>query len=169
MLKLLLPLAALAALGLLEAPGSAVPVGPDAPRCRPGAPGSALLVGVTGLKSRAGTLRVQLYGANSADFLTKGKKLRRIDVPVSAGAMEVCVALPGAGRYAVAVRHDADADRKSGWKDGGGFSRNPSISLTNLQPKHRQVAFNVGAGVHRVPIVMQYRRGLSIGPIKAGG
>ena len=69
----------------------------------------ALLVGVSGLKSRTGTLRVQLYGANPADFLAKGKKLRRIDVPVTATAMDVCIALPQPGRYAVAVRHDADA------------------------------------------------------------
>ena len=145
----------------------AAPVGPDAPRCRPGA--NALLVSVSGLKSRAGTVRVQLYGANPADFLAKGKKLRRIEVPVTAQAMEVCVALPQPGRYAVAVRHDADQNRKSGWNDGGGFSRNPRISLTDLQPKHRQVAFDVGPGVHRIPVVMQYRRGLSIGPIRQGG
>lgn len=166
MLKLLL---AFAALWLPPAALAGVPLGPDAARCSTGTSGNALLVAVSGLKSQAGTLRVQLYGANPADFLAKGKKLRRLDVPVTGTAMDVCVALPGTGRYAVAVRHDADANRKSGWSDGGGFSRNPSISLTKLQPRHSQVAFNVGPGIHRVPVVMQYRRGLSIGPIKRAG
>lgn len=148
------------------APLAAAPVGPDAPRCSGSSSANALLVSVSGLKSRAGTLRVQLYGANPAHFLAKGKKLRRIEVPVTSTAMEVCVALPSTGRYAVAVRHDADANRKSGWNDGGGFSRNPGVSLARLEPRYSQVAFKVGPGVHRVPIVMQYRRGLSIGPIR---
>lgn len=161
-LALLLP-----ALIAAPAPAAAAPVGPDAPRCQAGA--DALLVSVTGLKSRAGTLRVQLYGADPADFLAKGKKLRRIDVPVTDQSMDVCVALPQPGRYAVAVRHDANGDRKSGWNDGGGFSRNPRVSLTALKPKHAQVAFSVGPGVHRVPVVMQYRHGLAIGPIRQGG
>ena len=154
---------------LAVTPAAAAPSGPDAPRCVAGAGSNALLVSVTGLKSRGGTLRVQLYGANPADFLAKGKKLRRIDVPVRGTAMDVCVAVPQPGRYAVAVRHDADANRKSGWNDGGGFSRNPAISLANLRPKYGQVAINVGSGVHRVPIVMQYRRGLTIGPIRKQG
>lgn len=154
---------------LLVAPAAAAPLGPDASRCRAGTAGDALLVSVTGLKSRAGTVRVQLYGASAADFLAKGKKLKRIDVPVSGTAMDVCVALPNPGRYAVAVRHDADQNKKSGWNDGGGFSRNPSIKLTSLKPKYSQVAFDVGPGVHRIPVVMQYRQGLSVGPIRKSG
>lgn len=141
----------------------AAPLGPDAARC---GTGPALLVGVTGLKSRTGTVRVQLYGDDPAQFLAKGAKLRRIEVPVNATAMDVCVALPGPGRYAVAVRHDANADKKSGWNDGGGFSRNPRIKLTSLKPRHSQVAFDVAGGIHRVPVVMQYRQGLSIGPLR---
>lgn len=170
MSKLLLAIAAtLIATGSFAAPAVfAAPVGPDAARCNTGAPGEALLVHVTGLKSGRGTVRVQLYGGNPAEFLAKGKKMRRIDVPAVASAMDVCVALPGPGKYAVAVRHDADANRKSGWNDGGGFSRNPPIRLTNLKPKHSQVAINVGPGVHRVPVVMQYRQGLSIGPLRKG-
>lgn len=157
----------LAAALMLAAPVSAAQAGPDAASCREGG-GSALLVAVSGLKSSAGTLRVQLYGANPAEFLAKGAKLRRIDVPVTDRSMEVCVALPQPGRYAVAVRHDSSGNG-SDWNDGGGFSRNPSISLTALKPKHSRVAFDAGSGVQRVPIVMQYRRGLSIGPLKQGG
>lgn len=158
-------LAAFVLLGLApQTPLAAAPVGPDAARCVAG--NDALLVNVTGFKSLGGHLRVQLYGPNPADFLAKGKKLRRIDLPVTADVMDVCLALPEAGRYAVAVRHDANGNRSNDWNDGGGFSRNPRISLTNLEPRYNAVAITVGPGVHRVPVVMQYRRGLSIGPLK---
>lgn len=144
-------------------PAQAV-LGPDAKSCRAGA-GPAVLVNVSGFKNRVGRLRVNIYGSDPADFLARGKKLRRIDVPVTAsGPMRVCVALPKPGNYAVAVRHDADANGKSGWNDGGGFSRNPSISLTNLKPKHSEVVIPV-TGVKPVNVVLNYRRGLTIGPI----
>jgi hypothetical protein len=65
----------------------------------------------------------------------------------------------------VAVRHDADANGKSGWNDGGGFSRNPKISLIDLKPTLNEVAIPVGNGVRPVNVVLNYRRGLSIGPV----
>ena len=69
-----------------------------------------------------------------------GADARKINVPVTrAGPMRICVALPGAGRYAVAVRHDVNGNNRSrDWSDGAGFSRNPRISLTNLRPQLQQ-------------------------------
>lgn len=163
MCKSLAVLALLAGLSL-HAPSDAAPVGPDAARCATG--GDALLVSVSGFKSRIGLLRVQLYGGNPADFLNKGQKLSRIEVPITAGTMDVCVPVPGPGRYAVAVRHDANGNKGSDWNDGGGFSRNPRVTVLSYKPKHRDVVIAVGPGVHRVPVVMQYRQGLSIGPLK---
>ena len=163
MLKLPVALSVLLA---LATPAAAAPVGADAARCLGGGP--ALLVAVRGLKSATGRLRVQTYGARPADFLAKGRKMRRIDLPVTATAMEVCIAVPGPGRYAVAVRHDTRANG-SDWNDGGGFSRNPRLSIFNYEPKHAQVAIDVGAGVSRVPVIMQYRNGASIGPVRRGG
>src|SRR5687768_4619744 len=58
-------------------------LGPDAASCREGASEPAVLVNVTGFKNRAGRVRVQLYGSNPSDFLAKGRKLRRIDLPVT--------------------------------------------------------------------------------------
>ncbi|HEY0625419.1 MAG TPA: DUF2141 domain-containing protein [Allosphingosinicella sp.] len=163
MFKLLSSIA-VAALAITAAPAPAQAVGPDAAACRSGRP--SILVNVKGFKNRAGKVRVQLYGSNPADFLAKGKKLRRIDIPVdSSGPMQVCIAVPRPGNYAVAVRHDADANGKSGWNDGGGFSRNPDISLTKLRPKHSQVVIAVGNGVKNIDVVLNYRRGLSIDPI----
>lgn len=161
----LIPAAALAL--AIAAPASAqAALGPDAAACRAGGSAPALLVDVSGFKARSGELRVQLYGSNPADFLAKGKKLRRIDVPVTqSGPMRVCVAVPGPGTYAVAVRHDLDGNGKSGWSDGGGFSRNPEISLFHLRPKLGEVAINVGNGVKPIEVVLNYRQGVSIGPV----
>ena len=157
------------AVGLVgPAAGAQAALGPDAASCRSGAANPALLVNIDGFKARTGRVRVQLYGSDPADFLAKGGRLKRIDVPVSgSGPMRVCVALPGAGRYAVAVRHDVDGDNAKGdWGDGGGFSRNPRISLLKLKPSYGQVAIQAGNSVQPVDVVLNYRNGLSIGPVK---
>jgi len=82
--------------------------------------------------------------------------------------MDVCVALPKPGRYAVAVRHDVDGSGKSGWDDGGGFSRNPRISLLSLKPRYEDVVIDIGAAPRPIEVVLNYRHGLSIGPAQGG-
>ncbi|WP_106640082.1 DUF2141 domain-containing protein [Allosphingosinicella vermicomposti] len=155
-----------AAAMLLAVPAAAQSaVGSDAASCNSGN-GPAVLVNVSGLKNNVGKVRVQLYGSNPADFLAKGKKMRRVEVSARGSSMPVCIAVPKAGRYAIAVRHDANGDGKSGWSDGGGFSGNPNLSLTNLKPAYSKVAFNAGEGVTRINVVMNYRNGLSIRPVK---
>jgi uncharacterized protein (DUF2141 family) len=139
--------------------------GPDAASCQAGSSRPAVLVNVEGFKAKSGRVRVQIY--DSSNFLVKGKRVRRIDLPVTSASMPICVALPGAGTYAVAVRHDVDGDNDSGdWSDGGGFSRNPKISLMRLKPTFSNVAIPVGNGVKPVNVVLNYRRGLSIGPVE---
>jgi uncharacterized protein (DUF2141 family) len=162
--KLMLSGISVAALAGLGAVPASAALGPDAASCRTGSDTAAVLVNVHGLKSRSGRVRVQIY--NSANFLVKGKRVRRIDVPVTATSMPICVALPGAGTYAVAVRHDVNGNNESGdWSDGGGFSRNPKLSLLRLKPSFDQVSVTVGAGVRPVNVVLNYRNGLSIGPV----
>ena len=153
----------------VSAPAAAQEIlGPDAAACRAGATGPSALVRVYGFKDRDGTLRVQLYGNNPDEFLEKGKKLKRIELPVTqSGDMNVCVDLPRYGEYAIAVRHDRDSNRKSGWSDGGGFSGNPKISLTSLKPDYEDVSFAARQGVTVVDVVMNYRSGLSIKPVVA--
>lgn len=153
-------------IGLAASAASAeAALGPDAPSCRDGAGAPAVLVTVEGFKARSGRLRVQLYGSNPSDFLAKGKKLRRIDLPVTAsGPMHVCVAVPKAGQYAIAVRHDVKGDG-SDWGDGGGFSRNPKLALLSPKPKYNQVAIEVGNAVRPVDVVLNYKQGLSIRPV----
>ncbi|MEA3003019.1 MAG: hypothetical protein QOH81_1807 [Sphingomonadales bacterium] len=132
--------------------------------CSEGRP--AVLVSVAGFKARTGRIRVQLYGDNPGSFLASGGRLKRIDLPVPpAGAVNVCVAVPHPGTYAIAVRHDVNGDNAKGdWSDGGGFSNNPKLSLFHLKPSLQQVAFAVGGGVKPVVVTLLYRHRFSIGP-----
>jgi uncharacterized protein (DUF2141 family) len=166
--KIAVMAAALAA-GVAASPAQAQEIlGPDAAACRAGADGPAALVRVTGFKDRGGNLRVQLYGNNPAEFLEKGKKLRRVDLPVEAnGDMAICVALPRFGEFAIAVRHDRDGNGKSGWSDGGGFSGNPKLSLASVKPSFEDAVFVAKPGVQVVDVILNYRHGLSIRPVTA--
>jgi uncharacterized protein (DUF2141 family) len=166
MSRFVVPAALVAAALALPASPAAAALGPDAAACSAGANRPAMLVSVNGFKNRIGKLRVQLYGGDPRTFLERGAKMKRIDLPVTrSGAMNVCVALPKAGTYAIAVRHDADANGKTNWNDGGGFSGNPKLSILKLKPSYRSAAVAVGGGVKVVPVVLNYRSGLSIAPI----
>jgi uncharacterized protein (DUF2141 family) len=141
-------------------------IGPETAACAPGAEQPAALVRVYGFKDRAGNLRVQAYGDNAEDFLAKGKKLKRVELPVTpAGDMNVCVALPRFGEFALVVLHDRDANgRLSVSKDGVGFSRNPRLGLA--KPDYDKVRFVAREGVTIVDVILNYRQGLlSVRPV----
>jgi uncharacterized protein (DUF2141 family) len=126
----------------------------------------AVLVHVAGLKPGGGVVRVQAYGPDPRTFLEKGRYVKRVETPQNGrSSVDVCVALPRAGRYAIAVRHDANRSGKSDWNDGGGFSRNPKLSLMKLKPSFESAVIAVPDGQIRTRVVMNYRRGLSIGPL----
>lgn len=140
----------------------------DMSLCRAGATKPAVIVEVVGFKKSAGRIRVQSYLASSKTWLKKGQWLNRIDIPVALRGekMVFCMPMPDAGSYSIAVRHDLDGNGKSGWSDGGGFSGNPDISLTNLRPSVSKTRIAVGNGVKRIRVVLNYRQGLSIEPLK---
>lgn len=132
--------------------------------CQPG--GASLTVVVDGFKNRSGIVRAQLYGPEPGNFLAKGKWTMRIErtLPAS-GPLRFCFPVDKAGRYAVAIRHDANDNEKSDWNDGGGFTRNPHLSLLALKPKFASCAVAVDGAPVTSNITMQYRSGLSIKPI----
>jgi uncharacterized protein (DUF2141 family) len=167
MLKLFARGAAFATAFALAQPGSAqAALGPDAASCRSGSGRPAMLVTVNGFKARAGNSRANVYGSDPSKFLAKGQYVRQINLPVTrSGAMPICVALPRPGSYAVAVRHDVDGDGND-WGDGGGYSRNPRLSLTSLRPRYQNVAVNVGQGVLGLSVILNYRFGLSVRPVR---
>lgn len=151
---------------LLAAPAAADPreASPNDPTCRAGGK-PAVLVSVAGLKNGSGKVRVQAYGPGASNHLVKGKWAGRVDVPLGGRrALDICLPLPAAGSYSVAVRHDANANRKSDWNDGAGFSRNPRLSLTG-KPSFAETAVRVGNEPARIRVVVNYRQGLSVRPI----
>jgi uncharacterized protein (DUF2141 family) len=129
----------------------------DMRRCSAGE-GPAVMVTVDGVKSGSGKLRVQAYRATSADWLQKGRWLSRIEVPARAGTMTFCMPVPAAGRYAIAVRHDANGNGDTDIRtDGGAMSNNPSINIFNLgKPSVTKTGFDVGRSVKSIRVQMRY-------------
>lgn len=167
-----------AAIPLLLAAGPALKSTPDLGkaegRCRPGESGPALLVEATGMKDRTGNMKLEVYPSNDKDFLADdnilvaaGKTFRRVEVPVpQSGAVVLCVRIPGPGTYAVSVLHDRNTDRRFNWKvDGIGFSGNPKLGWS--KPNYRKSSVHVSSGgISRVQVVMNYKNGLGVSPLK---
>ncbi len=150
-------------LSALPVSAAAVVVGSDAPVCAAGRP--SVQVRVSGFKQASGTVGVSLYAPQG--YLQRRGKLRKVEVPVrSAGPVDICIAVPRPGRYAVAVHHDLNGNDKKDRNDGGGYSRNPSVSVFNLKPAFSATSFNVAGAPVRVSVQLMYVRGLSIGPAR---
>jgi len=148
-------------------------LGIAAGRCRTPETGPAFLVDVTGLKDRAGRLKLELYPANDADFLaddniliSAGKPFARVEASTPQdGPVQLCIRAPHAGRYALSLLHDRNSDRRFQLStDGIGFSNNPKLGWS--KPGADRVAVDVGDAPRRIAIVMNYRHGLGMRPEK---
>ena len=144
-------------------PANAGVIGPDASVCASGA-GSAILVRVDGLKDRVGPVRVRTFGGSPENYFDKKKTLKRVVVaPPSNGPVEVCMAVPGPGVYAVDIRHDVNRNGDTDQADGAGASGNPKISLFAIifgkRPSAQTVAVRVGNGVVPINIQVKYLQG----------
>jgi len=117
---------------------------------------ATLEVTVDNLQTTEGQVRAQIYSSNPDDFLAKGKKLVRVDVPVETLAGPViCVPLPAPGTYALVVMHDKNANGKADiFSEGFGFSNNPKLSMA--PPDSEEVLFVADAGVSRHNIELTY-------------
>lgn len=160
--------AALLMTALLPAPAAAAAevLGTSAAACRPGAGGTAALITVHGFKDRKGQLRVQNYRGTPEEYLVEGHYLHREQMAVTAeGDMTLCLPLPGPGNYAIIALHDRDSNGKlSVWSDGIGFSRNPRLRLA--KPSAAETLYAFPEGVSNIRIVLNYRHGLSVHPIR---
>jgi uncharacterized protein (DUF2141 family) len=136
-----------------------------APGCAAGKP--SVVVRVAGFKQPAGKVKVSLYGSNSSRWLAKGGRVSKVKVPVTGRSMDICMPVPGPGRYAVAVHHDLNRNGARDRNDGGGYSRNPKVSLLNPKPAFSKAAFTVGNGPARVGVTLLYIKGLGVGPAGA--
>jgi len=142
-----------------------VMMGEDKDVCKSGE-GPAILVTIATLKDRKGQLRMDLYSDDPDAWLagkrkteSEGKTFRRTRAPVpQTGTPQLCVRVPGPGRYALFVLHDRDGDDKVGvFTDGFGFSRNPRLGFA--KPKLATVVFDFPGGVLPLTITMNYAGG----------
>lgn len=163
---------ALAAGGIAIAlvPAARAQIGEDADYCRNGR-GPAIQVNVQGLKDRTGELWLELYPANSTDYLrpdmdlvAEGKVFRRTRSRLpSAGDVAICVRVPQPGAYAVLLRHNrVGRDKFSFWSDGAGIPANRA--LVRSKPTLDQAKVAAGAGITTVTVQMQYLHGFGFSP-----
>lgn len=119
--------------------------------------GQAMLqVLVEGLQNTEGRVRAQIYSSDPEEFLEKGMKLVRVDMPLD-GSDEptLCVPLPSPGTYALVVLHDKNANGKADFfTEGFGFSNNPKLSLG--PPDADEVMFVADAGISKHDIQLTY-------------
>ena len=115
---------------------------------------------------------LEVYPSNDSDFLADdnvlvmaGKTFRRVLAPVPpTGPVVLCVRVPHAGPYSLSVLHDRDNNgRFSVWQDGIGFAGNPSLGMSRPHAAEARIIAEPGPIVTRV--VINYRHGLSFGPI----
>jgi len=111
---------------------------------------------VQNIRTDEGNLRAQVYSSNPDDFLAKGKKIVRVDVPVeAAGEQEICVPFPEPGTYAVVVMHDRNANGKADFfSEGFGFSNNPKLLLA--PPDAEDVMIKVPEGANKTSVKLKY-------------
>jgi len=126
----------------------------------PGAGAVRLDVAATNLRNAKGEVAFTVYADDRKRFLAKGGKLARIRVPAAAPTTTACFRLP-AGRYAIAIYHDENADHdfnRTLWmpKEGFGFSNDAPTTLG--LPSLEKARFTLPAGGTTVRMRMRYRR-----------
>jgi len=108
------------------------------------------------VRNAQGNIRISLYGGDKGDWLAKGRKLLRFDVPARKNRMEICMPLPyGPGDYAIGLCHDEDADGCDVFSEGFGFSNNAKPGLFG-PPKFKKVVFRALPKETRLDIRVQY-------------
>ncbi|UTW56614.1 DUF2141 domain-containing protein [Kordiimonas sp. SCSIO 12610] len=123
--------------------------------CPPGDNNASVLVHVENIATIEGNLRAQLYTDKEEDFLEKGKKLVRVEVPVSADAQSVCVPLPSTGNFSLVILHDKNANGKADFfSEGFGFSNNPKLRFG--PPDVEDATFAAKEGITQMTVNLQY-------------
>jgi uncharacterized protein (DUF2141 family) len=153
----------------VPSPLSAEQIGQDAGICK-GGKGPAIQVNVQDLKDRTGELWLELYPATAdylrpdMDLVKEGKTFRRTRARLPAsGSVEICVKVPGAGRYALMLRHNrVMKDKFSIWSDGAGVPNNKALGRS--KPTLGAATVSAGSGITVVTIKMQYLHGFGFSP-----
>jgi uncharacterized protein (DUF2141 family) len=120
------------------------------------APGSAIEVDISGIRSAAGVVRVSV--CSKAQFLAECSW--SASAPARIGSVAVIVNAIPPGHYAVQAFHDADGDGKLGrnWlglpREGVGFSNDAMAHLT--YPRFSVAAFEHGAAPQKIAVRIRY-------------
>jgi uncharacterized protein (DUF2141 family) len=119
-----------------------------------------LTVQVQGVRSADGLMAVTLYPDDPKRFLAHHGSLKVVRVPAHVGSTNVCMFLPGAAYYAVAVYHDANGNHhldRSGLlpQEGSGLSNNPKVNLLHW-PTLKGSRFPTHAGENRIAVSLRY-------------
>ena len=156
-----LPILAAITAALVPATTLAAPLGSDVAACEADRP--AILASIVGLKDRKGIVKLELYPATQADFtrndtdlIAEGKTFRRVTVtPPAAGPVQMCIRVPGPGRYALLMTHNRDGQNKFKYTiDGAGLPANKRIGLA--KPKVDGAVVQVGERTLPLTIRAQY-------------
>lgn len=121
-----------------------------------------LTVKVSGVRVARGEVAVTLYPDEPKRFLAPKGKLYRSRVKVEGPIASACFYLPEPGMYAVAVYHDANADRDFNRDlfgmpaEGFGFSNDPPTKLG--VPSFQAVRFRARPGQMTLSVSMRYAR-----------
>lgn len=144
--------AALAFVGTNQAAAQPACTGPESP--------VRLHVNVENVRAGQGLIAVTLYADDSSRFLARRGSLYVGRVPARTPSTRVCIHLPTTGTYALAVYHDADANRSFNRNgigmpaEGYGFSNNPG-TLFGL-PSFRSVRLAVPRNDMQTTVRMRY-------------
>ena len=116
---------------------------------------------VDGVRNGNGLMAVTLYADDSRKFLAKGGSLYVGRSDATAPSTRTCIHVPRPGVYAIAVYHDANANRKIDRggvlgipTEGFGFSNNPP-TIASL-PSFRSVRLNAARSGLTSHIQMKY-------------
>jgi uncharacterized protein (DUF2141 family) len=129
------PVSTLPVLAGLASPllvGAAAPQTAAPASCTGPASATRLYVNVQNIQSSDGLIAVTLYADDSSRFLARRGALYVGRVPAHSPSTRVCIHLPRPGTYALAIYHDADANRSFNRTgvglpaEGYGFSNNAS-------------------------------------------
>ncbi len=119
-----------------------------------------LLVRIHQVRGADGLVSIVLYGDRPEEFLDETRTLLHVRVPSALGTVSACLTPAGAGRYAVVVHHDENADGRFNFSliglplEGYGFSNDAPARFS--RPSYHDAAFQVEPGETVLDIRMRY-------------
>ena len=119
-----------------------------------------LYVTIENIRASQGLIALTLYADDSRRFLARRGSLYVGRVPARAPVTRACIHLPRPGTYALAIYHDADANRRFNRTalglpaEGYGFTNNPG-TLFGL-PSFRSVRLHIARTGLSTRVQMKY-------------